>query len=274
MVKKLLLFAVPAILITRMMIGGICALLLLVGVLFNRYRSKQKYIRLLNEQREIIYKKNEALIQVVREKENLLKEVHHRVKNNFHLVMSLLNSQSKYLKDEVALSAILESQHRIHSMSLVHQKLYSSDNSRSIYMPEYIGEVVDYFKAAYKVGLNVLFVLDVEPIYLDAVYAVPLGLILNETITNSIKYAFPHGDHDKITVSLSISEDREVYLYITDNGHGLPETFDIHSTTSFGMILIKGLAADLKGSLVVESREGTTLSLYFSTRSADEGELA
>ena len=243
----------------------IIVLLLLLAIPYNRYRANRKTNALLKQQQEIINKKNDSLTQIIREKEWLLKEVHHRVKNNLQLVMSLLSSQSRFLKDEIALSTLMDSQHRIHSMSLIHQKLYNSDNSSSIYVPEYVGELVDFLRDSYKTGLKILFTLDIMPFYLDALRALPLGLILNETVTNAIKYAFPFSGNDRITIRISKSETRQVFFQVSDNGRGLQPDFNLENTSSFGMILIQGLVRDLRGDLHLESHDGTTITIYFNT---------
>ena len=240
-------------------------LLLLLAILYNRYRANRKTNSLLKQLQEIINKKNDSLIQIVQEKEWLLQEVHHRVKNNLQLVMSLLSSQSRFLKDEVALSTLMDSQHRIHSISLIHQKLYNSVNSSCIYVPEYVGELIDFLRDSYKTGLKILFTLDILPFYLDALRALPLGLILNETVTNAIKYAFPFSENDKITIRISKSETGRVFFQVSDNGRGLQPDFDLESTSSFGMILIQGLVKDLRGDLHLESHDGTTITIYFNT---------
>ena len=244
---------------------GIIVLLLFLTILYNLYRVNRKANSLCRLQQEIINKKNDTLIQIVREKEWLLKEVHHRVKNNLQLVMSLLSSQSRFLKDEVALSTLMDSQQRIHSMSLIHQKLYNSDNSYSIYVPEYVGELIDFLRDSYKTGLKILFTLDIMPFYLDALRALPLGLLLNETVTNAIKYAFPSSGNDRITIRISKSETGQVFFQVSDNGRGLQPDFNIESTSSFGMILIQGLVQDLRGDFHLESHDGTTITICFNT---------
>ena len=127
---------------------------------------------------------------LLKDKEWLIKEVHHRVKNNLQMVISLLNSQSIYLNDEAAVVAIQESQRRMHAMSLIHQKLYQSENVGVIDMRAYINEFISYLKDIFETGSSIRFEQDVDPIKLDVGQAVPVGLILNEVITNSIKYAF------------------------------------------------------------------------------------
>jgi two-component sensor histidine kinase len=259
--------------IGNLALGGLALLLILLGVLYNRYQLKKRNISLLQEKHKEISTKNITLEQLLHDNEWLLREVHHRVKNNLQIVMSLLHSQSAYLKDEVALHAVMDSQHRVQAMSLIHQKLYKSDNATSIYMPEYISELIDYLKDSFKTELSVFFSLDIAPIFLDVLHAVPVGLILNEIITNALKYAFPHTENDTITVRLFCAGDGEVSLYIADNGRGLPKGFDIENTNSFGMLLVKGLIEDLGGAFIIQSINGTVLTTNFNIVPLTESEL-
>src|SRR5690606_4720811 len=145
----------------------------------------------LQDQQQQINQKNQDLEQLLVEKERLLKEIHHRVKNNLQIVMSLLNSQVASLQDKAALSAIQDSQNRVQAMALIHQKLYQTEGVARIPMNAYIEEVVDYLQDSYALSRQVSFKLFIEPMELDVNLAVPLGLIINEAITNTFKYAFP-----------------------------------------------------------------------------------
>jgi two-component sensor histidine kinase len=267
---------------------------LLVAILalgFNRYRLKQRVNRqlrsqqqALNKQQQQIRQKNEHLSEVIAEKdllivqkdtlleekdqllverEWLLKEIHHRVKNNFHIVASLLEIQSSYLKNKEALSAIKESQHRIHSMSIIHQKLYQSDTLSTIHMPEYIYELVEYLRESYAIRENVGFSLQIDNIELNHASAITLGLILNEAITNAIKYAFGRSKNGKISISLSHISDTQLLLSIADNGRGLPTEFDSKVGASMGMELLRGMTDDLGGSFSIETNNGTQIKVIF-----------
>jgi two-component sensor histidine kinase len=157
----------------------------------------------------------------------------------------------------------VESEHRVYAMSLIHQKLYKSSNVSTINMPEYIGDLVEYLRYSFAVSGKLWFDIQVEPINLDLQQAVPVGLILNEVITNSFKYAFPYSDEDKITVRLFASGDGWLSLIIADNGRGLPPNFDPKQRNSFGMLLIGGLTEDLEGTLHIESIHGTSVHIRF-----------
>ncbi len=207
--------------------------------------------------------KNEQLQHFLAEKEWLIREIHHRVKNNFHIVASLLEIQSSYLKNKEALSATKDSQHRIHSMSIIHQKLYQSDTLSTIHMPEYIYELVEYLRESYAIRENVAFSLNIENIELNHASAITLGLILNEAITNAIKYAFAKNKDGKISISLTHISNKQILLSIADNGRGLPTDFDSRIGASMGMELPQGLTDDLGGSFSIETDNGTHIKVIF-----------
>lgn len=246
--------------------AGFAVLLCLLGLSYNSYRIKQSKNRQLMEQQKTISIKNASLIQLVTEKEWLLREVHHRVKNNLQIVISLLNSQSAYLKEEVAVNAIIESRHRIQAMSMLHQRIYQAEDLTSIGMSSYIHELISYLNSSFNMGKRVIFNIHVEKIELDLSQAVPIGLILNEAITNSLKYAFPGGREGEVKVSFTKIAAEDVLLSITDDGTGLPTKFDIDAVETFGFRLMKGLAEDLDGSLSVRNESGTTLQVLFPYR--------
>jgi two-component sensor histidine kinase len=236
-------------------------LFIIVGLLYNRYRLKQRTNQKLELQQLEIAKQNDSLQHLLTEKDWLLKEIHHRVKNNLQIVMSLLNSQSAYINNEAALTAIHDSQHRVHAMSLIHQKLYSSESVSSIDMSLYIRELVSYLSDSFDTSRRIRFDLNIEPLQMDVSQAVPLGLILNEAITNSIKYAFPDDRSSLISISLSKTSADRFSLIISDNGIGMPS--DIKKSGSLGLSLMKGLSEDIDGDLSIENRNGTFIELSF-----------
>jgi two-component sensor histidine kinase len=237
-------------------IAAIILLSIIIGLLYRQYRRKQ-------QNNELILQKNEQLQYFLTEKEWLIKEIHHRVKNNFHIVSSLLEIQSSYLKNKEALSAIKESQHRIHSMSIIHQKLYQSENLSTIHMPDYIYELVEYLRDSYSIRQNIAFSLQIENIELNHGSAITLGLILNEAITNSIKYAFTKPEDRKISISLCHISGSQKMLTIADNGRGLPKDFEQRIGSSMGMELLQGLTDDLGGSFSIETNNGTHIKIIF-----------
>lgn len=251
-------------LLNNVSIGSLILLLITIGLLYNRYRLKQRNHAKLELKEKEINQKNIHLKHLLDEKEWLLKEIHHRVKNNLQTVISLLNSQSAYLDNDMALSAIKNSQHRIHSMSLIHQKLYNSENISTINMPNYIKELVEYLKESFSLGQRIRFEIKVDPLELDVAQAVPLGLILNEAITNSIKYAFPDNQIGMIYVTLEGVSDNHYLLTISDNGIGIDLDISAKKINSFGMSLIKGLSDDLDAKFSMENNNGTILKIEFS----------
>jgi two-component sensor histidine kinase len=244
-------------------IWSLLLLLITIGLLYNRYRLKQRNHAKLELKEREIHQKNINLRHLLDEKEWLLKEIHHRVKNNLQTVISLLNSQSAYLDNDMALSAIKNSQHRIHSMSLIHQKLYNSENISTINMPNYIKELAEYLKESFSLGQRIRFEIKVEPLELDVAQAVPLGLILNEAITNSIKYAFPEDRTGMIYVTLEKTTGNYYLLTIADNGIGFDPGVSSERKNSFGMSLIKGLSDDLEGKYSIENQNGTVIKIEF-----------
>jgi two-component sensor histidine kinase len=241
-------------LLRNFIIGGIVAVLIIAGLLYRQSRLRKK-------NNMVVIHKNEQLQHFLDEKEWLLKEIHHRVKNNLQIVMSLLNSQSAYIDNDAALTAIHDSQHRVHAMSLIHQKLYNSENLSSIDMSYYIRELVSYLSDSFNAGKRVRFELNIEPLETDVSQAIPLGLILNEAITNSIKYAFPDNCNGLISISLSSTSPSHYLLSILDDGVGMPA--DFKKTGSLGMSLMKGLSEDLDGSFSIENKDGTSIKISF-----------
>ncbi|SDM47110.1 Two-component sensor histidine kinase, contains HisKA and HATPase domains [Catalinimonas alkaloidigena] len=249
--------------------GGLTLMLLIVGLLFNRYRFKQRSNRQLQAQQAENLATTRSLQQALEEqqkllveKEWLLKEIHHRVKNNLQIIMSLLNTQSAYLEHPAARHAIRESQHRMQAMSLVHQKLYQSNRMALIHMPAYIRELVTYLQESLDEQQHIPFQLDIAAVELDVAQAVPLGLILNEAISNAIKYAFPQrGAPDLITVRLQAVQEGHYRLSVADNGVGLFPDFAREKSGSMGMSLMEGLSHQLGGCFRVESTPGGGLTV-------------
>jgi two-component sensor histidine kinase len=238
-------------------------LLIIIALLIAGYLLMRRNNRNITVKQNEINRKNISLEHLVNEKEWLIKEIHHRVKNNLHMVAGLLDSQSEFLKSEEARSAIADSHHRIQSMSMIHQKLYQTENLSTIDMSAYIHEMVQYLKDSFKLGKNIIFVLDIDRVEMDISHSIPLGLIMNEAITNSIKYAFPNYRNGKITISLKQCKINKFSLIISDNGIGLNKGFDIRHTNSFGLTLIQGLSDDIGGKLYINTDSGTTIEIEF-----------
>jgi two-component sensor histidine kinase len=245
------------------LIGGAILLLLLLALGYNRYRLKQRSNQQLQARQEEINGKNHSLQLLLDEKEWLLREIHHRVKNNLQIVMSLLNSQADLLEDKAALSAIRESQHRVQAMALIHQKLYQSDGMARVPVKAYIEEVVAYLSESYQLAYNINFTLQVDDLELDVTQAVPLGLIVNEAMSNALKHAFPGNRTGTVSLSVGWLAENTYQLIITDDGIGLPVGYDLEHSRSLGMTLLQGFGRQLGGELTVVSPPGTTIRLVF-----------
>ncbi|MBL0745737.1 sensor histidine kinase [Chryseolinea lacunae] len=233
-------------------IGSSVLLLIIAGLLSYMYKTKQE--------------SNKILGDLVTEKDWLLKEVHHRVKNNLHTIVSLLESQASYLKNTEALSAIQDSQNRVNAMSLIHQKLYQSENITTIYLRNYITELVEHLGQSFKTKRRILFEIDVDDVSLDVSQAIPLGLILNEAITNSMKYAFI-GTRSANVISINLKEhEKTIKLYIADNGIGFSSSTLLgKEKKGLGLQLIEGLTMDLNGVARITSEPNVRIEIKFIT---------
>jgi len=244
-------------LIKNLTLGGIAAVIIIAALLYRQNRLKQKSNKIITSQ-------NEQLQDLVSDKEWLLKEVHHRVKNNLQIIMSLLDSQSIYIDDDAALTAINDSQRRVQVISLIHQKLYQSENTSSIDMPQYIDELVSYLYESFDTGNRIVIGQDIEPVNLDIVKAIPLGLIINESIVNTVKYAFPGEQKGIVRIGLKYDGPEYLLLSISDNGIGLPSGMEVFRQHSLGFSLMQGLARQLDGTFNIESNKGLHISVRFS----------
>lgn len=201
--------------------------------------------------------------QLMKDKEMLLKEIHHRVKNNLMVISSLLSMQSRDIEDEKAKAFFRESRNRAQSMALIHERLYRATDLKRIDIGEYISSLANDLFSAYitdpdKVKLEI----DVEEIMIDINVTIPLGLILNELITNSLKYAFPGDKKGKLNVKF-YKDGNEFFLIVSDNGIGFPEDFNFMKSDSLGVQLIDSLTGQLDGELEIEGTNGTTFRIKF-----------
>lgn len=245
---------------------GMAILIITVSLIFRRYYLNQKIRKETTNQ-------NKALEELLNEKEWLLKEIHHRVKNNLQIVMSLLNTQSHFLENESAKTAIKNSQDRIHSMSLIHKKLYQSDNVVSINMELYIKELIEYFKITFDTGQRIRFVLNIEPIELTSSQAVPLGLIINECTINSIKHAFPSSREGCIEISMKEGNNNQIELLIKDDGIGIADITCLKASPSLGVKLIEGFSKELNADLAFDNNNGFAIFLSFKKTTYDNNTL-
>ena len=214
----------------------------------------------------------EQIRQSLREKETLLKEVHHRVKNNLAVVSSLLSLQAKQIKDESLKEMFEESQQRIKSIALVHEKLYRSKDLSCIDFGGYITAIIGELRSSYLreggvIGVNI----SADNICLDIDTAIPCGLIINELVTNAFKYAFPGNRSGEVGISVAKFGTRHT-LMVKDNGIGLPAGFDHTRTGTLGLQLVEALTRQLRGSLAIRSEAGTEAVVTFP-RKGDELEI-
>lgn len=205
--------------------------------------------------------KNEELLA---DKEVLIGEIHHRVKNNLQVVSSLLQIQRRSLKsdDDKGQDALLESQNRISTMGLIHHKLYQGTEATSVHMPEYLADLGDTLLDAYRLEEQVEISYEVADIHLDVDIAIPLGLIVNELVTNSMKYAFPNGREGTIEIVLHRHND-QLRLEVSDNGVGIAGAEKRQSSTSFGTNLIGLLTKKLKGETEIIEGQGHGVKILF-----------
>ncbi|RBQ11872.1 sensor histidine kinase [Pedobacter miscanthi] len=268
-------------LINRVTIGGIIVLLIFTALIFSRYRLKQKSNALLVSQKLEIDKQNAALKhlvsyknQLLGEKDLLLKEVNHRVKNNLQIVMNLLASKSVYLSSESAQQAILDSQSRVRSIALIHDQLYKSDNITQISLFLYINELVDSLYDFLDNDFdNIEILCEVEDFMIDVSQAIPIGIILNETVTNAMKYAFPN--HKKGTITICVKKvGMFVEVEISDDGIGLPINFSLPNENTLGINLLEGLTAQLGGLFRIKNEKGLTIFLKFPLKAPTQLEFS
>jgi len=202
----------------------------------------------------------------LKEKEILLKEIHHRVKNNLQTIISLLNLQSSRIVDKQMLEVFKCSQERIRAMALIHEKLYESEDLEKVDFSDYIQSLIAYLFDTYslepgQVQLN----MHVENLNLDRESAIPLGLILNELISNTLKHAFPDNRKGELQIILRNCEDEEYdyILVVEDNGVGFPDGFDLRNSDTLGMMIIFTLVKQMRGVIGIEKKDGTSFTIKF-----------
>lgn len=200
----------------------------------------------------------------LREKEILLQEIHHRVKNNLQVISSLLDLQSQHIKEQATLELFRQSCNRIRAMALVHDTLYKFKDFAKINFAEYIEDLSSYLFSAYGVNVDhINLELQLDRVALNLNTAIPCGLIINELVSNALKYAFPNQAKGSIYIALHFNEDNHYTLIIRDNGIGLPSNWEAKSVNSLGLKLVRILAKQLEGTLQINSGLGTEFSLDF-----------
>ena len=208
-------------------------------------------------------KMEEEIQQSLEEKEMLLKEIHHRVKNNLMIIASLLNLQSRYIKDKEALGIFKESQNRANSMALIHEKLYRSTDLKRINFGEYIRTLAnDLFRTYTDSSGRINLIIDVEDVMMDINTSIPLGLMLNELISNALKHGFPEGMEGDINIYFN-SRDDQYQLKVGDTGISFPEDVDYRNTDSLGLQLVNNLTKQIDGQIELDTSQGTEFTITF-----------
>jgi two-component system sensor kinase len=210
-------------------------------------------------------KMEEQIRNALREKEVLLREIHHRVKNNMQIISSLLKLQSQNATDSTTMALFRESQNRILSMAMIHEKLYQSEGLHRVNLRDYIEDLVHEVSASFgdvagRIGLKVA----VDDLAATMDMCIPCGLIIIELISNALKYAFPDGHHGEVSVNLHHNGHGDVRLTVSDNGVGIPEGLDLVGLKSLGLRLVSDLVKyQLRGDLEFISDKGTTVHVAF-----------
>ena len=209
-------------------------------------------------------KADDKIRAALKEKELLLREIRHRVKNNLNLIYSLLNLQSRYIKDRKALMMFIESRNRVRSIALINDDLHLLKGQERVDFANYIRNLVARLFHSYGVDTNLIrYKLDVDDIFMDIKTAVPCGLIISELVSNSFKYAFPRRKKGKICIDLHKDKQNRFILVVSDNGVGFPEGLDFRSTESLGLQIVADLVEQLKGTIELDRRGGTKFKISF-----------
>ncbi|MGZ7115880.1 MAG: sensor histidine kinase [Methanobacterium sp.] len=241
---------------------GTILVLIIIRQIISLRENRRLY---LEAQKEINLRKNaqNELKETLNEKDLLVKEIHHRVKNNLTVFSSLLNLQSRYIKDKEALDIFKESQDRAKSMAIIHEDLYQSSDFKRINFGEYINKLSINLFQTYVTNPDLINLnIDAEEVMLDINLAIPLGLILNELVTNVMKHAFKVDKKGEIKIKFH-SKEGEYTLTVSDNGIGFPEGLDYKNIDSLGLKLVNSLTDQISGKIELDKTHGTTFNIIF-----------
>ncbi len=239
----------------------------LANVVITALRDEQGHLRGFGKlTRDVTERKAaEAQAREALRQEMLLKEIHHRVKNNLQVISSLLFLQSTFVKEPATLEILQQSQGRVKSIALIHEKLYRSHDLEKLAFGDYVRDLLAEMTKTYGTGHNnVSFHCDIKDLSLGIDTALPCGLIINELVSNALKHAFPDGRHGDVWIEVCNIEDGRYRLEVRDNGVGLPGTHDWQHSKSLGLKLVADLTKQLDGKLVVGNVEGTSFQITFS----------
>jgi two-component sensor histidine kinase len=242
---------------------GSILILLFIRLVISLKENENLYLAAQNE--NISRQKAEKELKTsLNEKEVLIKEIHHRVKNNMQIVSSLLELQSLQQTDKNIKKLFKESQNQVRSMAIVHEKLYHSGNLASINIQDYTKSLIAEIFKSYHINENILTNLNIEKRSIDINKAIPLGLILNELINNSLEHAFPNGEKGEIKINLN-KNNGFITLNYLDNGVGFPKNLDFQNTNTMGMQMINGLVNQMNGTIKLNRNPGTQFTIKFKT---------
>ena len=215
-----------------------------------------------------VIRSEEAVRSSLQEKETLLKEIHHRVKNNLQVIASLLRLQARYLKDDEARAMFEESQNRVHSISLVHEKLYRTGNLARIDFHDYLSTLTNGLTDSWgRPGVPVAVAVEATGVHLGVDTAIPCGLIVTELVTNALKHAFPNNAPGSIHITATVEPAGRMTLTVEDDGVGLPANVDFRRSGSLGLELVGGLVRQLGAKMEIGRDGGTRFSLQFEVPS-------
>jgi len=232
-----------------------------VADITERKRAEEQLKHFNEELEKGIADRTGKLNASLEEKVVLLREIHHRVKNNLQIIISLLNLQSRYIEDERTQQLIRESQNRIRAMALVHEKLYQSEDISKINLDDYVRFLGNSLFQFYGMkGKGITFTSDIKNISLDINTAIPAGLIINELVSNSLKHAFPDGRKGEIFIAIH-KQDHTITILFKDNGVGIPADLDWRNTKSLGLRLVISLVEQLNGTIELDRSAGTAFTI-------------
>lgn len=241
-----------------LLVGGFLVTSGLLLIIYRFYQQKKKSNVELATKNDLILQQNE-------EKEALLKEIHHRVKNNLQIISSLLDLQSRSSDNPTTKAAVTDGQNRVKSMALIHQMLYQNDDAGNINFKDYIQKLLAQISTSQGGSRKIEQQIDIpKEIEFDIDTAIPLGLVVTELLTNAYKYAFEGRDSGRIDLKLITSDQKQYELLIGDDGQGLPVDFDIKKTKSLGLRLVRTLIKQVNGKVNYESNQGAKFTLFFT----------
>lgn len=233
-------------------------ILIIVFVVYGRYRSKQKANKLLIEKNKLINSQKEEIERKVKENEIMLRELHHRVKNNLQTIYSMLVIQSRKLKDPEAKAIIEPNIHRIWAMALIHHKLYRDENLTRINLIQYVDELIaNVLRTSQNTASEIRIIQEIDTETMDADVAISLGLIINELLCNAIKHAFHNTPDPTFNLTIHKISENKFRMVVKDNGPGIPDRYIADHSNTFGLELIGLLVTQLKGEMKIENKSGT-----------------